>query len=159
MTRRPSRFLFRGVPLFLALAVLGGSGVNPTPGHAGEKVTPISSPILEVKIQDNFAEPKTPVPTVALDPFFVIREEGARVRVRRVQVALEFLQPDMLPKFDPQSPALREKVYDFLLAEEQAVSGREKKEQEKILAQLVNRYLGQEAVSAVKVDQSFLLLR
>jgi len=45
------------------------------------------------------------------------------------------------------------------LAEEQAVSGREKKEQEKILAQLVNRYLGQEAVSAVKVDQSFLLLR
>ena len=157
MTRRPS-FLCRGCFLFLALGLLGGLGVQAGPVQAGEQVASRPGPILEVKIRDEAAKPQTPASTVALDPFFVIREEGTRVRVRRVQVAVEFSEADMLSKFDPQSPALREKVYDFLLAEEQALSGREKKEEEKILAQLVNRYLGQEAVSAVKVDQSFLLL-
>ena len=159
MTRQPSLLPCRCLFLFLGLAVLGSVGFNATPVKAGEKITPISSPILEVKIQEKVEKPATPAPAVTLDPFFLILEEGSRVRVRRVQVALEFLQPEMLPKFDPQSPVLREVVYDFLVAKEQELSGREEKEQEKVLAGLVNRYLGQEAVSAVKVDQSFLLLR
>ena len=139
--------------------MLGGFGFKAAPASAAEKIATVSSPILEVKIQDTIKKPLTPAPAVTLDPFFLILEEGSRVRVRRVQVSLEFLQPEMLPKFDPQSPVLREMVYDFLLDKEQANSGREKKEQEQVLTQLVNRCLGQEAVSAVKVDQSFLLLR
>ncbi|MFZ5450957.1 MAG: hypothetical protein ACOZF2_03645 [Thermodesulfobacteriota bacterium] len=159
MIRRPSFFLRRCWFLFLALAVLGGSGIDAALGQAGEKVTPPSSPILEVKIQEETAKPSTPAPPVTLDPFFLIIEEGPRVRVQRIQVAWEILQPELLPKFDPQSPVLREMVYDFLVAKGQVLSDREKKEREKLLAGLVNRYLGQEAVSAVKVDQSFLLLR
>jgi hypothetical protein len=50
-------------------------------------------------------------------------------------------------------------VYDFLVSKEQAHPARELKEREKVLAGLVNGCLGQEMVSAVKLDQSFLLLQ
>lgn len=159
MTRRPLLLLSRCLFLWLALTLLGSAGVTPAPGKAGEPVLPKPGPVLEAKIQDKFEKPAPATPAVTLAPFFLIMEEGSRVRVRRVQVALEFLQPETLQQFDPQSPGLRGVVYDFLVDQEQAYSGREKKEPGKVLAGLVNRYLGQETVSAVKVDQSFLLLR
>jgi hypothetical protein len=147
--------------IFLLLALLGSeyAWAGAAPGRDGEAASPKPGPVLEVKIQENLEKPATAASSFTLDPFFLIEEEASRVRVRRVQVVLEFLQPDILPKFDPRSPGLRELVYDFLVGKEQGYPGRERKEQEKLLTGLVNRYLGQEAVSAVKVDQSFLLLR
>lgn len=151
--------LFRCFSLLLAVTMLGGAGVNAAPGQDEDKDLPSAAPVLEGKIPEKIEQPTAPAPAVSLEPFFLIMEEGSRVRVRRVQVALEFSQPEILLNFDPQAPALREIVYDSLMAKDQAHSGREKKEQEKVLTQLINRYLGREAVSAVKVDQSFLLLR
>lgn len=157
--RRPSLLLSRGLSLFLALALSGGAGITPALGKDVEKALPEPGPVLERKIQEKIEKPAAPASAITLDPFFLIEEEASRVQVQRVQVSLEFLQPEMLKKFDPRAPGLRELVYDFLAAKEQAHPGRGKKEQEKVLAGLVNRYLGQEAVNAVKVDQSFLLLR
>jgi hypothetical protein len=110
-----------------------------------------------VKIQEEVEKTAASASSLTLDPFFLIEEDASRVRVRRVQVVLEFLQPEMLKEFDPQAPRLRELVYDFLAAKDQEHPDRGLKEQEKLLAGLVNRCLGQEAVSAVKLDQSLLL--
>ena len=165
MSLRPaSSRIFRGFSLLLILVGFGVAGVNAAPGRDGEPVSPMPGPVLEVKIQEELQKPvaaaaATAAPSLTLDPFFLIEEDASRVRVRRVQVALEFLQPEMLKGFDPQAPRLRELVYDFLVSKEQTNPAREMKEQEKVLAGLVNSCLGQEAVSAVKLDQSFLLLR
>jgi hypothetical protein len=137
--------------------LFGGAGVAAAPGLDGEPVSLNPGPVLEVKIRDEVEKPAAAAPSLTLDPFFLIEEEASRVRVRRVQVALEFLQPELLKGFDPQAPRLRELVYDFLVTKEEAHPGRETKEQEKLLAGLVNRWLGQEAVSAVKLDYSLLL--
>ena len=160
MDRRPAVIrIFCGFALLSALLLLGSAGAAPAPGQDKPPAMAKTGPVLEVKIQEKAAPSPPPASSLRLDPFFLIQEEPTRVRVLRVQVALEFGQPEILPKLDPQAPALRELVYDFLVAKEQADLGRDPKGQEKVLAALVNRYLGQEAVSAVKVDQSFLLLR
>ncbi|MBI4797105.1 MAG: hypothetical protein HY790_14920 [Deltaproteobacteria bacterium] len=163
MSLRPaSPRIFRCPSLLLILVWFGVAGVNAAQGRDGEPVSPKPGPVLEVKIQEEVEKPvaaaaAAAAPSLALDPFFLIEEEASRVRVRRVQVALEFLQPEMLKGFDPQAPRLRELVYDFLVTKEEAHPTRETKEQEKLLAGLVNRWLGQEAVSAVKLDYSLLL--
>jgi hypothetical protein len=160
MTLRPSLpRIFRDISFLLVLLVFGGAGATAARGQEGKPSPPKPGPVLEVKFQENLEKPVTAPLTFSLDPFYLIEGETSRVQVRRVQVALEFRQPEMLQKFDPQAPGLREVVYDFLVVKDQAHPGREKKEQEQVLANLVNRYLGQEAVSAVKVDQNFLLLR
>ena len=155
--RLASTRIFRCLSLLLALLLLGGAGVAAAQGRDGEPVPPQPGPVLEVKIQEEVEKPAAAAPSLTLDPFFLIEEDTSRVRVRRVQVALEFLQPEMLKGFDPQASRLRELVYDFLAAKEQAYPAREMQEQERLLAGLVNRYLGQDAVSAVKLDHSLLL--
>lgn len=158
MSRRLAfTLIFLGLPLFLALVLFGGARFSAASDREGEPLAPKPGPVLEVKIQEEVEKPAAAAPSLTLDPFFLIEEEASRVRVRRVQVVLEFLQPEMLKEFDPRAPRLREMVYDFLAAKEQEHSGREVKEQEKLLAGLVNRCLGQEAVSSVKLDQSLLL--
>jgi len=154
-----SLMLFRFFLLFLALALWGGEAAASSPGPSVEKTFSEPGPALEGKFREKVEKPGEPATAITLDPFFLIVEEASRVQVQRVLVALEFLQPEQLKKFDPQAPGLRELVYDFLVAKESGQPAREKKEQEKLLAGLLNRYLGQEAVNAVKVDQSFLLLR
>jgi hypothetical protein len=149
--------IFRGLSLLLALLWFGGAGVAAAQGREGEPVPPQPGPVLEGKIQEKMEQPAASVPSITLDPFFLIEEEASRVRVRRVQVALEFLQPEMLKEFDPRDPRLRELIYDFLAAKDQEHPSREVKEQEKLLAGLVNRCLGQESVSSVRLDQSLLL--
>jgi hypothetical protein len=160
MARRPaSPRIFRGFFLLVALLIFSAAGVQAAPGREGDQVASKPGPILEGKIQEKMAPPAAAPSSLILDPFFLIQEEASRVQVLRVQVALELVQPEMRQNFDPQAPGLREVVYDFLASKEQADPGRDRKQQDKVLAGLVNRYLGQEAVSAVKVDQSFLLLR
>jgi len=113
-----------------------------------------------VKFQDEVEKPAAAAaaaPSLTLDPFFLIEEEASRVRVQRVQVALEFLQPEILKEFDPQAPSLRELIYDFLATKDEAQPSRETKEQERVLAGLINHWLGKEAVSTVKLDHSLLL--
>jgi hypothetical protein len=153
----PSRLLVLSFGLCLALALLLGAGVRQARCREGAKAAPKPGPVVEVSIKEE-APPAKPV-SLTLDPFFLIEEDTHRVRVRRVGVALEFSQPEMLKKIDPQTPGLRELVYDFLSAKERDYSGLETEEQQNILAGLINRCLGQEAVTAVKVDQSILLLR
>lgn len=158
MTRRLPPLLSLALAIFLTLAAPGEAGVAPAPGKDGEKASPAAIPAREVKMPLKIEKPAPSPAVVTLDPFFLILQEASRVRVRRIQVALEFLQPDFLKNFDPQAPRFRELVYDFLAGEQgQPAAGG--KERDNILAGLVNRYLGQEAVSAVKVDQTFLLLR
>lgn len=157
--REPSPMPFRFFSLFLALALLPGAGVPPALGASVEKTFSEPGPALEGKFREKVEKPGETATAITLDPFFLIVEEASRVQVQRVLVALEFLQPEQLKKFDPQAPGLRELVYDFLVAKESGQPAREKKEREKLLAGLLNSYLGQEAVNAVKVDQSFLLLR
>ncbi|RJR41947.1 MAG: hypothetical protein C4567_08305 [Deltaproteobacteria bacterium] len=160
MTGRGSSLLpFRFFILFLALALATGAGAAPAYANSFEKTFSEPGPALEGKIREKVEKPAEPATAITLDPFFLIVEDASRVQVQRVLVALEFLQPDLLKKFDPQAPGLRELVYDFLVAKEPGRPARERKEQEQLLAGLLNRYLGQEAVNAVKVDQSFLLLR
>lgn len=140
--------------LCLMLALPLGVGVHQGWGQE-KKMAPLNpGPVFEAKIQEKpGAENSLP-----LDPFYLIEEETSRVRVRRVALALEFSQPEMMELLDPQAPSLRELVYDFLITKEHDYPGLEKKGQQKVLAGLVNRYLGQEAVTAIKVDQSYLLL-
>ncbi len=154
--RGPSPMLFLFFILFLAPALCGAA---PAYASSFEKTFSEPGPALEEKFREKVEKPGEPATAVTLDPFFLIVEDASKVQVQRVLVALEILQPDLLKKFDPQAPGLRELVYDFLVAKEPGHPAREKQEQEKLLAGLLNRYLGQEAVNAVKVDQSFLLLR
>jgi len=153
-----SRFILWVFGLVLTLALLLGTGVRQARGQEGEKAAPKPGPVQEGKILEKDEKPATDVHSLTLDPFFLIEEEAHRIRVRRVAVAMEFSQGEMMKQFDPQTPRLRELVYDFLVAKERNYLGLETKEQQKVLAGLVNRYLGQEAVTAVKVDQSILLL-
>ena len=163
MSQRPASLrIFPCLFLILILVLSVNAGVAGAQNREGEAVATKPAPVLEVKFQEEAEKPAlAPAPAAApaltLAPFFLIEEEASRVRVRRVQVALEFLQPEMVNGFDPQAPRLRELVYDFLAGKDQARPDREMKEQEKFLAGLVNHWLGQEAVSAVKLDQSLLL--
>lgn len=164
------RLLLRVFPFCLVLAFSWGAGVHQSWGQIKEIAPPKPGPILEAKIgekrgaekalpvvEGKIAEKARPENSLPLDPFYLIEEEGPRVRVLRVALALEFAQPEMKGVFDPQAPRLREIVYDFLASKEHD-PGLAGKGEQKILAGLVNRYLGQEAVTAVKVDQSYLLL-
>lgn len=140
--------------LCLMLALPLGVGVHQGWGQEKEIAPPHPGPVMEAKIRETpGAENSLP-----LDPFYVIEAEGPRVRVRRVALALKFSQPEMVGLVDPQAPRLREIVYDFLLGKDHDCPGLENKGEQKVLAGLVNRYLGQEAVTTVKVDQSYLLL-
>jgi hypothetical protein len=140
--------------LCLLLALPLGVGVQQGWGQE-KKMAPLKpGPVLEAKIQ----EKPGPENSLSLDPFYLIEEKASRVRVRRVALALEFSQPEMMKLLDPQAPSLREVVYDFLISKEHEYPDLEKKGGQKLLAGLLNRYLGQEAVTAVKVDQSYLLL-
>jgi hypothetical protein len=150
---------FRVFILFLALALPLGAGAFPAYANTVEKTFSEPGPALEGKFREKVETPAESATAITLDPFFLIVDDASRMQVQRVLVALEFLLPEQLKKFDPQAPGLRELVYDFLAAKEPGLPARERKEQEKLLAGLLNRYLGQEAVNAVKVDQSFLLLR
>jgi len=166
------RLLLRVFPfcLGLLLAFPGGAGVHQSWGQVKVIASPKPGPIVEAKIGgERGAENSLPVVegkigekpragnSLPLDPFYLIEEEGPRVRVLRVALALEFAQAELTKVLDPQAPRLREIVYDFLVSEEHD-PGLAGKGEQKILAGLVNRYLGQEAVTAVKVDQSYLLL-
>ena len=145
-----------GLCLSLMLGALLCSGAAQAWGQEEEKAAPKPGPVLEVKIKE---EPAAVKHSLALDPFYLIEEEASRVRVRRIELALEFAQPELMKQVDPQASRLREQVYDFLISKERNFSGLAKTEQEKALAAIVNRCLGQEAVAAVKVDQNILLLR
>ena len=167
----PSRLPVWFLGFVLIPAFLLGAGVHQARGQEGERVLSKPGPVLEVKFPEKVEKPaevkfpekvEKPVEekqSVTLDPFFLIEEEASRVRVRRFDLALEFSSPELLQQLDPRAPQLRELVYDFLVAKDRAHPGLEKKEQQQALAGLVNRYLGQEAVTAVKVDQMVLLLR
>ena len=152
------------LPLFLGVAVPQGWGqvkkialAHPGPVvevKIGEKPeADKASPVVEGKIGEKPRDEKA----LPLDPFYLVEEEGPRVRVLRVALALEFAQPELKRIIDPQAPRLREIVYDFLVSKGHDPGLAEKADQQ-VLAGLVNRYLGQEAVTAVKVDQSYLLL-
>jgi len=155
----PSPKIIWGLGLFLIPALLLGAGVRQAGSEERKIGAPKPGPVLEVKIQEEIEKPRVEVQSLTLAPFFLIEEEASQVRVRRVDLALEFSQPEMMKQVDPQATRLRELVYDFLVAKEHNYPGLEKKEQQQVLAGIVNRYLGQEAVTAVKVDQSILLLR
>lgn len=150
------RLLLRLLPpcLCLALALPWGAGVRQGWGQEKEMASLKPGPVFESKIREEPGAENS----LSLAPFYLIEEEGSRGRVRRVTLALEFTQPEIMRLLDPQAPRLREIVYDFLVQQEHDYPGLEKKGEQKILAGLVNRYLGQEAVAAVKVDQSYLLL-
>lgn len=94
--------------------------------------------------------------SLALDPFYVLREDAARVQVQRLHVTLE-LHPQFRQTVDIKSPRLREQLYDFLTSKK--AEGMAEGLEQRALVELVNRFLGQEAVAAVKVDRSILLLR
>lgn len=164
------RLLLRVFPCCLVLAFSWGAGVQQSWGQIKQIAPPQPGPIVEAKIGEKpGTEDSLPVVqgkivdktgagnSLPLDPFYLIEEEGPRVRVLRVALALEFAQPEVKGVVDPQAPRLREIVYDFLVSKEHD-PGLEGNGEQKILAGLVNRYLGQEAVTAVKVDQSYLLL-
>jgi len=140
--------------LCLLPALPVGVGVRPAWGQEKEMAALQPGPVLEVKIGEKAAAENS----LSLAPFYLIEEQGSRVRVRRVTLALEFSQPEMASLLDPQAPRLREIVYNFLVDKTPDYPGLEKKGEQNILAGLLNRYLGQEAVTAVKVDQSYLLL-
>ncbi len=164
------RLLLLMSPLSLLLVLLLGVGVPQSWGQVKKIETSRPGPIVEARIGEKpGADNSSPVVegkivekpradnTLPLDPFYLIEEEGPRVRVLRVALALEFAQPELKRVIDPQAPRLREIVYDFLVSKEHD-PGLAEQGGRKILAGLVNRYLGQEAVTAVKVDQSYLLL-
>ncbi|MHB8067005.1 MAG: flagellar basal body-associated FliL family protein [Desulfobaccales bacterium] len=165
------RLLLRVFPcLCLLLAFPGSAGVHQSWGQVKEIAPLNAGPIVEAKIgekrgfenslpvvEGKIGEKARAENSLPLDPFYLIEEDGPRVRVLRVALALEFAQPEMKGILDPQAPRLREIVYDFL-ANKEHDPGLEGKGKQEILAGLVNRYLGQEAVTAVKVDQSYLLL-
>jgi hypothetical protein len=131
-----------------------GLGATQSWGQDQEMAALKPGPVLEAKIREKSgAENSLP-----LAPFYLLEEEGSRVRVRRITLALEFAQPEIMGLLDTQAPRLREILYDFLVGHEHDYPGLEKMGEQKILAGLVNRYLGQEAVTAVKLDQSYLLL-
>jgi len=142
------------LPLILGLFLLPGA--HAARAQQVEKAISAPSPVLEVRLQEKPGDGKR---SVALDPFYLIEDEASRVRVRRVDLALEFAQPELVKQADLQASRLRGALYDFLVAQERDHPGLGKKEQEKVLAGIVNRCLGQDAVTAVKVDQSILLLR
>ena len=149
--------MFRGLLPFglcLMLALPLGAGVRQGWGQENKKAPLNPGPVFEAKIREAPGAENS----LSLDPFYLLEEEASRVRVRRVALALEFARPEMMGLLDPQAPNLRELVYDFLLDKEHNYPGLEKKREQKVLAGLVNRYLGQEAVTAIKVDQSYLLL-
>jgi|GEM_PF-4333089 hypothetical protein len=154
--RKCRRLLLRLLPpcLCLALALSLGVGVPQGWGQEKEIASLKPGPVFEAKIRE---KPRAEN-LLSLAPFYLIEEEGSRGRVRRVTLDLEFAQPEVVRLLDPQAPRLREIVYDFLAIHELDCPGQDKKGDQKILAGLVNRYLGQEAVTAVKVDQSYLLL-
>jgi hypothetical protein len=140
--------------LCLLLALPLGVGVHQGWGQEKKIASLNAGPVLEAKIQEKPGVENS----LSLDPFYLMEEDASRVRVRRVALALEFSQPEMMKLLDPQAPSLREVVYDFLINKKHDYPDLEKKGEQKLLAGLVNRYLGQEAVTAVKVDQSYLLL-
>lgn len=152
---RPSRLLTWCFGLFLMVAV-PGVGIHQAWGQEGVKVILDSGQDVEAQTLE---KTETEKPSLTMEPFYLIEETASSVRVRQVTLALEFSRPEMMKQVDPLAPRLRELVYDFLVAKEHDYPDLEKKEQQKALTGLVNRYLGQEALTAVKVDQSFLLLR
>jgi hypothetical protein len=146
----------RLLPLCLCLLLVLPLGLGVQQGWSQEKemASLHPGPVLEAKIKEKPGAENY----LSLDPFFLIEADGSRARVRRVTLTLELAQPEIQGLLDPQAPRLREICYDFLLNKEHDNPGLEEKGGPKILAGLVNRYLGQEAVTAVKVDQSYLLL-
>jgi hypothetical protein len=90
-------------------------------------------------------------PVTVLDPFFVIRQKGAKVWVERIIATLTLTTPEHTVKQDLNGPIIRKMLYDLVQSGEpedscrmQAVSG-------------LQRHLGVEA--EVHLSRSILIVR
>jgi hypothetical protein len=144
--RQNDRFFWLGLVL-VGLLCCGGFSQA-----LGEEAS--GTPVLSPAAQDSQGNLKS---SLTLEPFYILLEDAARVRVQRLDVTL-ILNGWYRQSVEVTSPRLREKVYDFFTSSK-AGNSPESPERQRALVELVNRYLGQEAVAAVKVDRSTLLLR
>jgi hypothetical protein len=155
--QRTSPSIFRlGPCLPLILGFFLFPGADAAWSRQGEQAVARPAPVLEVKFK---GEPQAGQYVVSLDSFYLIEDGAARSRVRRIDLALELARPEAAQQADLQGPRLREALYDFLTGQEREHPRLDQKDQGRALAGIINRCLGQDAVSNVKVEQSILLLR
>lgn len=90
---------------------------------------------------------------VTLDPFFLLRGEGAKAWVERVIVTLQVAVEKNCPKIDITGPTCRKALYDLLLSGQPEVAIKHQ-----ALTSL-NRQAKMEAVAAIDISRSILIVR
>jgi hypothetical protein len=90
---------------------------------------------------------------VTLDPFFLLRGEGAKAWVERIIITLQVAVEKNCPQIDLTGPNFRKALYDLLLSgQPEAVI------KQQALASL-NQQAKREAVAAIDISRSILIVR
>jgi len=137
------------IPLFL-LGVVIAILANAANAAPEAKMTAAQETVREIQTKAQ-GTPPIQEQVIVLDPFFLIRQQGAKVWVERIIATLALTTPEHTVKQDLNGPIIRKMLYDLVQSGEpedscrmQAVAG-------------LQRHLGVEA--EVHLSRSILIVR
>ncbi len=137
----------RGTNFFALLAIILMAGFTMGEADPGENIPPQGAPLAKVTA----AQQLSPVmQTIALEPFYLIHEKGAKVWVERVIVTVE-VSPDRQWASLFNKPEQRSRIFDILAVEHG------KGPVPSLVKTALNQSLVEAPITSVQLSQSFLL--